>query len=147
MIQPVNETNIETAAEIHAFTWRESHRSFCTEEFVAVHTAQRQRAYLERRIADGADVYLLNVDGKSVGIVSVLGDLIGDLYVLPEEQRKGYGTTLLRFAMEKCEGTPKLWVLDNNREAIRLYRRCGFCMTGERKELTETLAELEMKME
>ena len=84
---------------------------------------------------------------KPVGIVSVEGDVIGDLYVLPDEQEKGYGTRLLRFAMGQCAGTPTLWVLDSNRRAMALYQRVGFRATGERHVLTDTLSEVEMRYE
>ena len=96
-------------------------------------------------IETGAAVYLLSDNGRGVGTVSVRGNLIGDLYVLPEEQRKGYGTELLRFALERCTGVPTLWVLDHNRHAVRFYERNGFRMTGVSKELSARLAELEMK--
>ena len=145
MIELVTDVNIEQAAAVHALSWRESHRAVCTEEFIALHTAERQRRYFQSLIETGAAVYLLSDNGRGVGTVSVRGNLIGDLYVLPEEQRKGYGTELLRFALERCTGVPTLWVLDHNRHAVRFYERNGFRMTGVSKELSAQLAELEMK--
>jgi GNAT superfamily N-acetyltransferase len=79
-----------------------------------------------------------------VGVVSVKGSLIENLYILPEEQRKGYGTKLLFFAMEKCEGTPVLWILGNNSAAYSLYTKYGFKLTGKRNELSDTVYEIEM---
>ena len=102
MIELVTKDNIEQAAAVHAAAWRESHRDICTAEFVALHTAQRQVKYLQDQIDKGAAVYLMSVSGRPLGVVSVCGDVIGDLYVLPEEQGKGSGTKLLRFAMERC---------------------------------------------
>ena len=144
MIQLVEKHTLHLAAEIHAISWRASHRSFCSAEFIALHTTERQIGYLKGRMESGADIYLLFVSGKGVGVVSVQDSLIGDLYVLPEEQRKGYGTMLLRFAVGKCTEVPTLWVLDNNWSAIRLYERAGFHLSGARNRLSETLAELEM---
>ena len=144
MIGLVTDSNIMQAAEIHAISWRASHRDICSEDFIALHTTERQLGYLQSQIDKGTAIYLHSDSGRVVGIVSIQNDLIGDLYVLPSEQRKGYGTTLLRFAMAKCTGTPTLWVLDHNRQAIRLYERNGFCLTGERKVLSETLSELQM---
>ena len=145
MIELVTDANIEQAAAVHALSWRESHSAVCTEEFLTLHTAERQRRYFQSLIETGAAVYLLSDNGRGVGTVSVRGNLIGDLYVLPEEQRKGYGTELLRFALERCTGVPTLWVLDHNRHAVRFYERNGFRMTGVSKELSARLAELEMK--
>ena len=144
MIQLVTNDNLYQAAVIHSAAWKQSHSSFCTPEFVAIHTPERQMGYLNSVLEKGAKLYILIVSEKPVGIVSVLGGLIENLYVLPEEQGKGYGTRLLRFAMERCEGNATLWVLSNNRDARRLYERIGFAATGEAKHLSGILSEIEM---
>ena len=84
------------------------------------------------------------IDEYPVGIVSVQGDLIENLYVLPSEQRKGYGTQLLEFVIHKCQGTPKLWILNINEGAYRLYTNHGFKETGNRKQLNKNLYEMEL---
>lgn len=144
MIELVTNANIGQAAEVHAISWRESHRDICTEEFIAAHTTERQVRYLKSQLDNGAEIYLMSDKTRPVGIVSLLGDVIGDLYMLPDEQGRGYGTKLLRFAMEKCTGTPTLWVLSSNRRAMNLYERLGFHATGECHILSETLSEIEM---
>ena len=142
-IVAVDEYNIEAAGAVHSAAWQESHRSFCAAEFVEKHTPAAQTAYLRREMDAGKRVYLL-VEKEPVGIVSVQGSLIENLYVLPRMQNRGYGTRLLRYAIDRCVGTPTLWILDNNRGARRLYERNGFRETGKRKQLTETLSEIEM---
>ena len=139
----VTELNIAEAGRIHSESWRESHRSFCSEAFVEKHSPSAQADYIRREIADGKQVYML-VDESPVGIVSVHGALIENLYVLPSEQRKGYGTKLLRFAIQQCAGTPSLWILDNNEGAYRLYTRHGFKETGGKKRLNDQLSEIEL---
>lgn len=147
MIQLVTNDNLYQAAVIHSAAWKQSHSSFCTPEFVAIHTPEHQMGYLNSVLEKGAKLYMLVVSEIPVGIVSVLGGLIENLYVLPEEQGKGYGTQLLQFAVESCEGHAKLWVLNNNLGARRLYERIGFAATGEVIRLSETLAEIEMRLE
>ena len=142
MIVKVDASNVPDAARIHAEAWQESHRSFCRPDFVAQHTPERQQAYLEGKMERGSDVFML-VEDRPVGIVSVTGDLIEDLYVLPSRQNQGYGTRLLRFAMARCEGVPTLWILENNENAARLYRRMGFTETGRRQQVTQGLDEIE----
>ena len=88
MIVPVTEENLMDAARVHAAAWRESHRDICTPEFVAAHTARRQADYLRRERAAGKELWLLLSPGP-VGIVSTWGDLIENLYVLPERQGLG----------------------------------------------------------
>jgi ribosomal-protein-alanine N-acetyltransferase len=66
--------------------------------------------------------------------------------VLPEEQGKGYGTKLLRFAAAVSSGTPSLWILENNAGARRLYMRLGFFETGNRKITPGGLDEIEFAL-
>jgi GNAT superfamily N-acetyltransferase len=94
----------------------------------------------------GAAVYLLVMKGEPVGIVSVNGALIENLYVLPAEQHKGYGTALLKFAIGKCKDPPVLWVLSNN-SARDFYEMHGFTATGTTKRLSDHLFEIELRME
>ena len=145
MILPVTRQNIHQAAVIHSESWKESHKDLCSAEFLEAHTPERQKSYLEAEMEQGAQIYML-VDQKPVGIVSVQGCLIADLYVLPSEQNKGYGTRLLAFAVTKCQGPPSLWVLSSNQRAQKFYERNGFCPTGAVVQHTDTLWELEFRL-
>ncbi len=144
-IVPVDETNLTQAAVIHSVSWKESHRTFCTPDFVEAHTPERQREYLRGKMKNGAQLFMLAEDGP-VGIVSVTGGLIEDLYVLPDRQNKGYGTKLLRYVVGRCTGTPTLWILENNVNAARLYRRMGFRETGRKNMITDGLDEIEFAL-
>lgn len=144
MIIKVDEKTLLLAAEIHSVSWKSSHKDICNEAFTEKHTVENQREYLRREIQSGKVLYLL-IEEKPVGIVSVNDNMIENLYVLPSEQNKGYGTKLLLFALEQCHQTPCLWVLENNRKAYSLYAKYGFRVTGNRHQLSETLAEIEMK--
>lgn len=144
MIKSVTPEDMMAAAYIHSESWQQSHRDICTPAFLALHTPEHQRNYLESEIEKGAKLYMLT-DQKPVGIVTVWGSLIENLYILPDEQNKGYGTKLLVFAMEKCTGTPTLWILSGNEGARRLYERHGFRLTGNRNQIAEGLYELELQ--
>ena len=145
MIEPVNEQNIDIAAAIHSESWKESHRAFCAPDFVELHSQEHQKEYLLEKMKAGTLLYMLfdEASGKNVGIVSVTENLIEDLYILPAEQNKGYGTKLLRFACRKCPDKPTLWILENNLNAARLYQREGFSLTGRRNNIDKGLDEIE----
>ena len=145
MIIPVDQTNLSEAAAVHAAAWRDSHRAFCTPEFIEQHTTERQAAYLQRKLDAKSRIFLL-VEDEPKGVVSVTGSLIEDLYVLPEQQGRGYGTKLLRFAAAIADGTPTLWILGNNAGARRLYERLGFFETGSRKITPGGLDEIELAL-
>ena len=141
-IEEVTEQTLSAAGYVHAESWRASHRDICPPDFVAAHTAQAQTEYLRQEMAQGKRLFLLT-DGGPVGIVTVWGSLIENLYVLPGRQGRGYGSRLLKFAMAQCQGAPTLWVLNSNENAHRLYLRHGFRQTGVIKYLNDTLLERE----
>ena len=145
MIIPIDETNLDQAAVIHSVSWQKSHRAFCDPDFIGMHTPERQREYLNSKMNHGAKLYLLTGE-KPAGIVSVTGSLIEDLYVLPDMQNRGYGTQLLQYAIERCTETPTLWILENNVNAERLYRRVGFVKTGRKNRITDGLDEIELAL-
>ena len=145
IIQKVTSENIHLAAYIHAESWKESHKSFVSAEAVAKRTVERQTEYLRRQMNEGKEIYMLT-DDIPIGIVSVNGSLIENLYILPEKQRQGYGSILLKFAIEKCGSVPVLTVLNNN-SAIEMYKKFDFKETGRITPLNENLWEIEMKLE
>ena len=59
MIVPVDETNLLQAATIHSISWKESHRVFCTPDFIETHTPDRQREYLRNKMNNGTKLYML----------------------------------------------------------------------------------------
>ena len=144
-IVPVDEKNLADAAFVHAESWRASHREICSPEFVAAHTTLRQTEYLRGELAQGKQLFLLR-DPEPVGVVSVWGDLIENLYVRPERQGLGYGTALLEFAVSRCR-EPQLWILSSNEKARRFYEARGFRLIGREKRLSDTLRELEIEQE
>lgn len=145
IIIPVDQSNLYQAAEIHSVSWQESHRSFCSADFIALHSPEHQLEYLAEKIRQGSKIYML-LDDQPVGIVSLTGSLIEDLYILPDQQNKGYGTALLNYAVSLCPDTPTLWILENNVNAKRLYCRMGFRETGNRNNITEGLDEIEFAL-
>ena len=101
MFLRVDSTTIDDAAMVHSITWQESHRAFCSPEFIAEHTPEHQRNYLLEKMNGGSAVWLL-AEPDPVGIVSVTANLIEDLYVLPDRQNMGYGTRLLRLQAQSA---------------------------------------------
>ena len=145
MIIKVDCSNVADAAKVHSISWKESHKAFCTPDFIQMHSPERQQNYLQEKMDDGSAVFML-VDNEPVAVVSITDSLIEDLYVLPEMQNRGYGSELLRFAISKCESKPTLWILENNHNARRLYERMGFKETGNRNVITDKLDEIEFSL-
>lgn len=91
MIIEVNETNILEASTVHSISWKESHRSFCSEDFIELHSPERQLSYIRNKIDTGSKFFMLVKDAP-IGVASITDSLIEDLYVLPDKQNNGYGT-------------------------------------------------------
>lgn len=61
-----------------------------------------------------------------------VGEVVS-IYVLSEYYGKGVGQMLMEAALKQLKGYAQicLWVLKENRRAIRFYEKCGFCPDGE----------------
>ena len=110
MIVPVDETNLLQAATIHSISWKESHRAFCTPDFIETHTPDRQREYLRNKMNNGTKLYML-VEEKPIGVVSVTKGLIEDLYILPDMQNLSliHISVATIWLSELCNTMPTVW--------------------------------------
>ncbi len=130
MIIPVNDSNIIDAANIYMLSWKESHKSICSKEFIEKHDLSYMKSLLQEKIREGGKIYLLQRK-IPLGIVCVTAeDEICLLYVLPSEQHKGCGNALLEYAIKLCKD-PWLTVLETNEKAIEFYKKRGFKFCGE----------------
>ncbi|WP_371363754.1 hypothetical protein SRRS_46400 [Sporomusa rhizae] len=64
--------------------------------------------------------------GLVVGFTAFYDEEIAWLYVDPQYHRKGIATKLLNVAMEQAGKVISIEVLENNIEAINLYKKIGF---------------------
>jgi GNAT superfamily N-acetyltransferase len=81
--------------------------------------------------------YLLEVRDSPVGYVAFNGDTVHHLGVVPDHQRRGYGSALVEFAcMEIYAAGAReafCWVLVENHTARAFFRARGWSETGERR--------------
>jgi GNAT superfamily N-acetyltransferase len=81
------------------------------------------------------EVYVAEADGRGVGSVSIAGEFLNALYVLPEQWRGGVGTALHDLALERLrargETVANLWTLEGNAAGRRFYERRGWTLNGE----------------
>ncbi len=92
-----------------------------------------------------ANLYGFFIKGKLVGVVGFrIGKgrsshtaYIAPLAVLPEYQKKGIATKLMKFVEKKCKakGIKKLWldVVKTAKPAYRLYKKLGYKKEGTQK--------------
>jgi GNAT superfamily N-acetyltransferase len=89
-----------------------------------------------RALADPAiDVFVAELAGVIVGSVSVGGEFLRTLYVLPSHQGTGVGSALHDHALDRLHELgareAKLWTLEENEFARRFYERRGWRPNGE----------------
>lgn len=71
-------------------------------------------------------VYLLKTDDEYVGTVTIKGNEINRLFVLPEHQHKGYGKRLLDFAEALIMKEYSSIVMDASLPAKTIYHKRGY---------------------
>lgn len=89
--------------------------------FLAHHSRENISADIE-----AGRVSLAVSDGKAVGTVTVAGDSINRLFVLPDEQGNGFGGELLRFAEKKVAESYGTARLDSSLPAKKIYLKKGY---------------------
>ena len=111
---------------------------FYLEEIINLYQSVGWTNYLERiSVLEEAYANSLCVIGaydneKLVGIIRAVGDgqtivFVQDIIVLPEYQRKGIGTKLLKAVMDKYHDVYQMELLtDNTEKAKAFYRSVGF---------------------
>ena len=75
---------------------------------------------------EAGNVYILEDESKAAGTVTINGNHITRLFVLPECQHKGYGRYMMDFAEEKIAKEHKTIELDASFPAKRIYLKRGY---------------------
>ena len=119
------------------------YENFHLEEIINLYRSVGWTNYLERTgILEEAYANSLCVlgaydDDKLLGIIRAVGDgqtivFVQDIIVLPEYQRKGIGTKLLKAVMEKYKDVYQMELLTDNTEKTRtFYRSVGFAASDD----------------
>ncbi|MDX5348900.1 MAG: N-acetyltransferase [Hymenobacteraceae bacterium] len=79
-----------------------------------------------------AETWVAIEKGKIAGFISLLGNLVGGLFVLPAEQGKGIGSALVKHAAALRKQPLTVEVYEKNIRARRFYQKYGFTLQGAR---------------
>ena len=146
---------IEDAPEIHAMQLRaflplyEKYRDDDTSP--AMESVEKVRARLEQ---PETSFFFIDCDGRHVGAVRVQARggvcRISPIFILPEEQGRGYAQQALRLAEQRFPGA-KCWRLDTilqEKGNCHLYEKLGYEQTGGRMVVNErmTLVDYEKRI-
>ncbi len=91
-----------------------------------LHTPAEDLWWMETIVLPEQQVWVTEIDGMIAGYAAVLGDMLEQLYVLPEYQGQGVGSALLQKAIEIAEPPMRLWAFQRNEVARTFYEHRGF---------------------
>jgi GNAT superfamily N-acetyltransferase len=93
-----------------------------------VHTDAETREWIRSAVLPEQEVWVADEGGRLSGFAALHVDMLEHLYVHPDAQGRGIGTSLLGVAMERRPAGLCLWVFQRNENARRFYARHGFTL-------------------
>lgn len=90
-----------------------------------LHSIEGDRKFYAKRVVPQEDVVAAEVDGKIVGFMARDGDWVEHLYIHPDHQGQGLGTTFIQRAQGSVDFL-QLWVFEQNALAQGFYSKRGF---------------------
>jgi ribosomal protein S18 acetylase RimI-like enzyme len=91
-----------------------------------VHSEEQvRRWFADVLLADG-QTWVAEQDGRVVAVLTLDGDDLDQLYVVPELAGQGIGSMLVDLAKQLRPDGLELWVFQTNLAAQEFYRRHGF---------------------
>lgn len=116
-LEPVLQIAHDTILEIYSHYYAEG----VVEFFLGHHSREHILSDIE-----GGIVWLLEEDGGIVGTVTIKGNAVNRLFVLPERQSHGYGSRLMDFAENKIAERFTHIHIDSSLAAKEMYLKRGY---------------------
>lgn len=108
--------------------WEKSVRS--SHHFLSEKDIEYFKPLVRNRYFPAVGLYVIrNAGGRVAAFMGLSNELLEMLFVLPEEQGKGYGKAFVEYALGSC-GVRKVDVNEENRQAYRFYLRMGYRVVG-----------------
>ena len=128
-IQKAIFTDTQTVYSLTAATISEVYPHYYPSGAVKIFLDYHNEEVIAEDIADGRVFLCRDSDGNAVGTVTLCGNEIQRLYVLPEYQGRGFGGALLEFAEQKLFKTSDEVIVEASLPAKGLYKKRGYSET------------------
>jgi putative acetyltransferase len=93
--------------------------------FKEIHSVEEDLKFFAEVIFKKDQIFIAEENQKILGFIAFNSEFIDQLYVLPEAQRRGIGSRLLKFAQDFSPHL-KLWTFQENQRAQAFYKKHGF---------------------
>ena len=90
------------------------------------HFFYEDQNYFRNHILTANRVWIVEADGRPVGMMAMANDFVDQLYIHPDYQRRGIGEVLLNFAKQQSPEHVWLYTLQINVNARAFYEKHGF---------------------
>lgn len=146
LIRDATDQDIAPVAILHADSWRSGYGNILSDEYLERRVYQDRLAVWRARFAEASKkpmfVLVAEVDSMLAGFVCVFpdedvayGSFLDNLHVVPAMTGQGIGRKLLSEAARRLVAQPSraglyLWVIEQNRRALRFYERAGAQVVG-----------------
>ena len=135
-------------AEVGMRSWEAAYKDILSAEYIREKNATRPELFKRVITDDNMHSYVIQYEGKTVGIMRIAppqDDDLGEdfyelhyIYIHPDYYRQGIGTQAMEFAYGKARSLGKtamaLWVFAENINSIKFYEKCGFVADGKVRE-------------
>ena len=132
MIRKAVTEDASRIAEISIFSKRTNYRDIFHDDQVSFGEMQVYPLAVEYMQPGALDNFYVYDEGFVKAFMHLEVPEIKEMYVDPFFTNQGIGSAFFRFAISEF-GCDRLWVLEKNENAQRLYRRVGFTPSGARK--------------
>lgn len=90
-----------------------------------IHSDDQIRTWIRTQMIPAHEVWVAEDAASVRGFAAISDDLLGHLYVRPEDQSRGIGTALLEVVKRERPNGFTFWVFQRNEGARRFYERHG----------------------
>jgi len=139
--------------KVHSEAWKQTYVGVFPESFLREDTASKRKQEFLESFDDKDIFYYIVYEGTvPVGIIKVIEELdayeIASFYILEKYRNKGYGKQVVVYLKKELHKKRiRLWVLEENTEAIKFYENNSFKFSGNTRVINRGQSYIQLQYE
>ena len=106
------------------------HSSTLAHPFLKMDFVEKVKSDMRNLYIPGSETWVYEKDAEIIGFISMIGNEIGGLFVMPDKQGNGIGTQLVNFICENHKNL-EVEVFEKNKNGRAFYDQYGFNLLSE----------------